>query len=74
MMDNERHKNEYNELRKECLCRNRILSKKAHEHDACTLRPYSRTLSGIAIIGKDCKPDKYLECPLFMFVKKMMMR
>ena len=58
MMDDERNRKEYNNLREVCLgrCRTSLDIR----HDWCKV-----------VTDRDCKPDKYNECPLFVFTKKM---
>ncbi len=70
MMDDERYRREYNNVRDVCLCRDRSISQKVYDK---TDRSISQEVydSCKTVIGRDCKPDKYLECPLFVFIKKV---
>ena len=77
MMDDERYKRDYNSVREECLCRGGdncgIPTPDTEIYPLKTPRPvaiYPPKTPTHIMIQRKCEPDKYLECPLFVFIKR----
>ena len=64
-MDDQRHIDEYNEVRKVCICRGNIY---------CSIPIPEKSFQPLAIkvdYQRVCKPDDHKNCPLFTFIKGM---
>ena len=64
MMDDERYKKLYNEIRKTCLCRGGNYNATSY----CGIQTPDATLN---MVLRPCVPDAHKTCPLFTFIKAM---
>lgn len=59
MMDDERHRREYNEAREYCLLKTKGMK--------CSIK--FKTPKALGLV--DCHEDEWTTCPLFVFIKKV---
>ena len=74
MMDDERYKKQYNNARDDCLCRGGDNCGIPTPDTAIYIKGLRLSKSPPRIpppVIRECLPDRYLRCPLFVFIKKI---